>query len=375
MADPLSIAGLVFTCGSIVNALVSVYETLKDGPAALKELLARTTALELLLKRLQAFEQQLNSDRKAFLTAFFDSSKCQETITALAALVKQTKPAKESFHQDLKGRVQWLLKKSDAEDLVAKLLKQQMDIVTAINMISRSVERDPPRAISHVSDDSSESIQDILQIVARNQPVKAFEEAPVPQLERRPVWFGQRHDTEELRLNRQYVRDRARFADAAYAGDWPTVLSSVRTYSGIYGQPWVNCTRMSSSPDNELSGFTALHHAAYHGAPVEVVRQLVAMGAWRTARAVRVPRQDMTPLDIARSAGFDHLYEVLSPVLRHTLASRTIYGLERKLYELIRHNEAVESRLAGLRLPDLSVLLELEAMEMWFPVTALSKSV
>lgn len=141
MADPISIAGLVLTCGSIIKALVSLYETLKDGPAALKELLARTTALQLLLKRLQAFELQLDSDKKAFLTAFFDSSKCQETILALAALVKQTKPAKESFHQDLKGRIQWLLKKSDAENLAAKLLKQQTDIVTVINMISRSVER------------------------------------------------------------------------------------------------------------------------------------------------------------------------------------------------------------------------------------------
>lgn len=132
---------------------------------------------------------------------------------------------------------------------------------------------------------------------------------------------------------------------------------------------------MTSSPDWELSGFTALHHAAYHGAPVEVVRQLVAMGAWRTARAIRRPREEMTPLDIARSAGFDHLYEVLSPVIRHTITPKTLSGLERKLHELIRHNGAVESRLVGLRLPDLSVLLELEVMEIWVPVTALSESV
>lgn len=137
MADPISIAGLVLTCGSIIRALVSLYETLKDGPAALKELLSRTTALELLLKRLQAFEQQLNSDRKTFLAAFFDVSKCQETVTALAALVEQTKPAKEGFQQDLKGRIRWLLNKSDAESLGAKLLKQQTDIAMAINMISR----------------------------------------------------------------------------------------------------------------------------------------------------------------------------------------------------------------------------------------------
>ena len=140
MADPISISGLVFTCGSIVRALVNLYETLKDGPAALKELLSRTTALELLLKRLQAFEQQLNSDRKAFLAAFFDVSKCQETITALAQLVEQTRPSKEGFHQDLKGRLKWLLNKSDAENLVAKLLKQQTDIAMAINMITRLVD-------------------------------------------------------------------------------------------------------------------------------------------------------------------------------------------------------------------------------------------
>ena len=153
------------------------------------------------------------------------------------------------------------------------------------------------------------------------------------------------------------------------------MLSGVRVYGASYGQLWINCIRMTKAPHWELSGFTALHQAAHLGAPVDVVHQLVTMGAWRTARAIRAPSEDMTPLDIARSAGFDHLYEVLSPVLRHTIKPKTLSGLERKLHELIRHHEAVESRLVGLRLPDLSVLLELEVMEIWVPVTALSESV
>ena len=138
MADPISIIGLAITCGEIAKALRDVYETLKDAPEALKEILIKTTALNLLLLRLQALEQQLSLDRKLFLTAYFDSSRCYETIKTLTALVDKTKTEKKGIQHNLKERIKWLISKSEAEGLVLKLEKQQNDILLAINIISRS---------------------------------------------------------------------------------------------------------------------------------------------------------------------------------------------------------------------------------------------
>ena len=263
----------------------------------------------------------------------------------------------------------------------------------------------------------SESIQDILTIVNRNQPIVAFEdksqskdsdhgqpftdaqdsspstikvrsvpfgqgksvavtkEKPLHALNGQHIWFGQKYDTEERRLNPEYVRDRASLASAAYHGDWPSVLSRLQAFREKYNQLWTNCVRMSDNPRSEISGFTSLHQTAYMGAPVNVVKQLIEMGAWRLARATKAPHRDQTPLDVARSAGFEHLYEILSPVIRHTIPFKTMFALEQQLHTLVRREAEVDDRLSKLRLPDLNVLLELEVMEMWFPVTALSMEV
>ena len=189
------------------------------------------------------------------------------------------------------------------------------------------------------------------------------------------IWFGQRYDTEELRLNPGYVHDRASLANAAYVGHWSRVIKHVQTGSREYNQRWINCVRMGNNPKYEISGFTPLHQAAYLGAPVDVVKRLISMGAWRMARTLREPEKDMTPLDIARSAGFEHLYEILSPLIKHTIPFVTILALEQQLHILIQHEAEADERLKNLRLPDLTVLLEFEVMEMWFPMTSLSAEV
>lgn len=105
----------------------------------------------------------------------------------------------------------------------------------------------------------------------------------------------------------------------------------------------------SSTP----SGFTPLHQAAYMGAPLGVVQQLIRLGAWSlpirspqrkyqltdqsagTARTLKEPDKDMTPLDLARSAGWEHLYDALAPVIRHTVPAKMLDELQRRLHELI----------------------------------------
>ena len=134
MAD---IVGLIISCGEIAKALVDVYETLDGAPAAIKELLTRITHLKLLLNRLQGYAQQLSPDRKEFLSDYFDTFECYKTIAKLKGLVDQTSAEKTKIHHDLKGKIKWLINKSEAEGLAAKLEKQKANILMAINMISR----------------------------------------------------------------------------------------------------------------------------------------------------------------------------------------------------------------------------------------------
>jgi len=110
-----------------------------------------------------------------------------------------------------------------------------------------------------------------------------------------------------------------------------------------------------------------LHQAAYHGAPVDIVEILIKHGAWRTLRTSR--GEDFTPLDIARDFGWAHLYEILSPIIRHTIPERIIHALENRLYTLIRE-EVGEAILAQERtiLPSLSVLTEMDRPELMFPI-------
>lgn len=77
-----------------------------------------------------------------------------------------------------------------------------------------------------------------------------------------------------------------RFADAAKAGDWATVfamLDDPRTRVDVNG------VRPGGS-----ARFTALHQAAWHGAPAEIVSELIRHGAVRSSRDAK----GQTPFDI-----------------------------------------------------------------------------
>src|ERR1700722_12820026 len=75
-----------------------------------------------------------------------------------------------------------------------------------------------------------------------------------------------------------------RWSDAAYHGDWDT-LFQIAARTAWVGS-FANCTRLRPKPDLEgsvpvgqPSGYTALHQAAWHGAPVEIAQGLIELGA------------------------------------------------------------------------------------------------
>ncbi|MDF1585900.1 ankyrin repeat domain-containing protein [Marinimicrococcus flavescens] len=164
------------------------------------------------------------------------------------------------------------------------------------------------------------------------------------------VWDGiRRAETlgEEARL-------RHTLADAARSYDWPRVLELISGDRNL-----VNVSR----PDG-ASLYAPLHQAAHGGAPVEVARRLIDMGAWRTLQNARGER----PVDVADRLGHRHLLGILAPVCRHAVPTGVLLKIQAHFDEVIRGRIDETLPGHGLRLPELEPLLELDRPQMWFPV-------
>lgn len=165
------------------------------------------------------------------------------------------------------------------------------------------------------------------------------------------IWDG---ITRAETLNAQAATARSALADAARAYNWPRVFELVSAHREL-----VNSCRLGGK-----SLFTPLHQAAHAGAPVEVVRRLIEMGAWRTLQNARGER----PVDIAERQGQDHLREVLAPVLKHRIPIGVLLKMQFHFHEVIRGRAARLVEEHALRLPELEPLLELDRPQMWFAV-------
>lgn len=82
----------------------------------------------------------------------------------------------------------------------------------------------------------------------------------------------------------------------------------------------------------------------------------------------------MTPVEMARYLGYSHMYDILSPVIRHNLPAWTLEALQAKFHGIIRGELEDEVESLRLRLPELVPLTELEVPEMWFPLGRSSKN-
>jgi len=86
-----------------------------------------------------------------------------------------------------------------------------------------------------------------------------------------------------------FAKQRSEWTEAAYVGDWEKLFCLATQVPRPYSpSDLTNTTRLqrtnniTSGNVRPLSGFTALHQAAWHGAPVEVVQGLLDLGAYRT---------------------------------------------------------------------------------------------
>lgn len=89
--------------------------------------------------------------------------------------------------------------------------------------------------------------------------------------------------TLESSFTNSWVRMLNKWADLAYQGDWEELLRMVTETPVL-----INSRRLQKrigaggAQCRPSAGYTALHQAAWHGAPVEVVQALINLGAHRT---------------------------------------------------------------------------------------------
>jgi hypothetical protein len=153
-----------------------------------------------------------------------------------------------------------------------------------------------------------------------------------------------------------------RLAAAAKAGNWPAVLKVLdREWSWLVINQW---------RPGGTAWFTALHQAAWHGAPTEVAAELLDRGALRSLR----DSKGRTAFDVAAEHdGTPALRELLRPP-RSPLTRAQIRALDTRLAELI------DGRIGGrvydgdlrtvLRYPPVEILHEVPGQRVWFPLPA-----
>ncbi|OBK97658.1 ankyrin repeat domain-containing protein [Mycobacterium sp. 1165178.9] len=141
-----------------------------------------------------------------------------------------------------------------------------------------------------------------------------------------------------------------RLADAAKAGNWHEVMH-------VLDREW-NWLVINQWRPGGTAWFTALHQAAWHGAPPEVVTELLDRGSLRSLR----DSKGRTPFDVAIERNpVPVLLELLRPP-RSPLTSEQIRALDTRLAELI--DGRIRGRVfdgdlrAALRYPPVEVLHE-----------------
>jgi len=85
-------------------------------------------------------------------------------------------------------------------------------------------------------------------------------------------------------------------------------------------------------------------------------------------KASQLPYKQMTPVEMAHFLGYTHLYNILAPVIFHHVPAGTLALLQQNLHNLMCKNLEDLPEGAHLRLPELTVLTELEVPEIWFPL-------
>lgn len=165
------------------------------------------------------------------------------------------------------------------------------------------------------------------------------------------IWDG---ITKSKTLNPEVAEIKHALANTARSFDWNQTIKILSQNPELIN---------SSRPDGN-SLYAPLHQAAYGGASVEIVKQMIKLGAWCTLQNARGER----PLDVAEVRNHEHLIPVLRPRYKHHVPLGVLLKIQQNFHDVIRGRveELVEEH--NLRLPELKPLLELKRPHMYFAV-------
>jgi hypothetical protein len=166
-----------------------------------------------------------------------------------------------------------------------------------------------------------------------------------------PEWPGV---TREETLSEWALIARRKLADAAKSYDWDTAFEVLAA-----NREFVNAPRPGS-----VALYAPLHQAAHGGAPEDVVRRLLGLGAWRTLQNSRGER----PVDVATRLGRASLVPLLEPAYQRQVPHGILLKIQSQFHDVISERAGDLVRKHALRLPQLEPLLELENPNVWFPI-------
>ncbi|KAJ9136861.1 hypothetical protein NKR23_g9467 [Pleurostoma richardsiae] len=366
--DPGTILSVAEGLAKVIAYLTWAAETIKNAPNSLASVMAETDKLRLQVERLYAKQQGMPEDRRQYLAKQVDIEECEKLTDELVKLTASMKPADGDADAKVdKGgkmkpadRFRWLWNKNDVEDLVVRLA------------------REATKLREFITTELVMSIDEKLELLM----LKSYVEQ-VPQFDSNGIyspfktdavaWYGQFRCKPGQDLTMPYFRDRYALANAAFAGRWDEVIRTLDRAEKVYRQRWINCTTIRAANDFGMaSGFRPLHQAAWHGKK-SVVDYLLRNGAWRlsrTAKDTSTSLKDSTPLDIAKDHEWEHLYDLLSPVVRRPVSHKTIMSLQNQLHDLIRETFGTrpDAHLDCFLFPELDILTEFDRSRMWFPL-------
>ncbi|RYP42268.1 hypothetical protein DL767_000432 [Monosporascus sp. MG133] len=374
--DPGTIISILDIVNRSVQFLAGVVETLVDAPKSLTAVVSETNRLQKLLEFLAGIQRELPPADQRFLDGQVNTADCRVTVQDLWDLVQKIQPLRSessgsSDKMKFTERIKWLLNNSK----VGKLLTQLSEQVERLRRLLSSEQ------LVNLNRKVDKLLEVILLLMPKAAPEKTLEFDSgsgvfSPYKAEAITWHGQFRCKPGQNTSMPYFRDREKLADAAWGGDWDRVMALLDHSRQEYKQIWANCQRIYNANETGKvpSGFTLLHQAAWHGNK-EVVQNLLSNGAWRLARTLREGSSSgslkySTPLDIARDHGWEHLYELLNPVIRRPISHRELQTLQDHLHNLIRrtYGNNLEAHLECFVLPELEILTEFDRSRLWFPL-------
>ncbi|MDB6033997.1 MAG: uncharacterized protein JWM16_4335 [Verrucomicrobiales bacterium] len=151
-------------------------------------------------------------------------------------------------------------------------------------------------------------------------------------------------------------------ADSAENDRGPSIRPLFRRVRCEPREIWMHYAMINCCGFNDRSFSTPLHHAAQRGSSKQRINFFLDLGAWRTLRNAKGER----PVDIARKLEYEHLYELLEPILHHQVPRSDLMQMQKEFHNLIRERIEEPIRRLSLRLPELEPLLELKEPKMFF---------